>query len=105
MPVAAFGRGRMMVAGWRILRQGCYANLRPHPGYKWQHFGSVVANPIFPDAAVRFLEGASTPRDSTTPQTIEWPVPAALRPQIRAIVHSNGGTDSRGSVNLILAAP
>jgi alpha-N-acetylglucosaminidase len=40
---------------WKILRQGCYSNLKPHPGYGWQHFGGLDRNPNFFTAAEKFL--------------------------------------------------
>ena len=49
---------------WKILRQGCYANLRPHPGYGWQHYGGGDLNRNFFNATARFLSCADQLKNS-----------------------------------------
>ena len=49
---------------WKILRQGCYANLKDHPGYGFQHFGNLDRNPNFFDATAKFLSCAGELKNS-----------------------------------------
>lgn len=49
---------------WKILRQGCYGNLKPHPGFTWQHSGSIDRNPDFSVAATKFLSCAEDLKSS-----------------------------------------
>ena len=44
---------------WRILRKGCYGNLKPHPGFRWQHMGQVDRNPNLLTSASLLLSVAS----------------------------------------------
>lgn len=40
---------------WKILRQGCYSNLKDHPAYGWQHVGGLDRNPNVFEATAKFL--------------------------------------------------